>query len=120
MKVKAVSCGALLLFGALSLSAQSPDPQQKAAAAKEAAARNQQALRSYSWITKTDLLLKGEVKNTKIESCQYGPDGKVHKTQLSLARKTRPEGDAGGDVPVASGRNQLRGRDGDVDSGGQD
>jgi hypothetical protein len=27
--------------------------------------------------------LKGEVKNTKIESCQYGPDGKVVKTELS-------------------------------------
>jgi hypothetical protein len=27
--------------------------------------------------------LKGEVKNTKIESCKYGPDGKVQKTELS-------------------------------------
>jgi len=57
--------------------------QQKAAAAKAAAERNQQALRSYSWIAKTELSLKGEVKNTKIESCQYGPDGKVHKTELT-------------------------------------
>ncbi len=83
MRIKAISCGVLMLFGALALAAQSPDLQQKAAAAKEAAARNQQALRSYSWITKTELSLKGEVKNTKIESCQYGPDGKVHKTELS-------------------------------------
>ena len=81
--MRTISCGALVLFGALSLSAQSPESQQKAAAAKEAAARNQQALRSYSWITKTELSLKGEVKNTKIESCQYGPDGKVQKTELS-------------------------------------
>ena len=29
--------------------------QQKLAAAKEAAARNQQALRSYSWLEKTEL-----------------------------------------------------------------
>jgi hypothetical protein len=83
MSIKASSCGILLLFGGLALAAQSPDLQQKAAAAKEAAARNQQALRSYSWIAKTELSLKGEVKNTKIESCQYGPDGKVHKTELS-------------------------------------
>ena len=48
-----------------------------------AAARNQQALRSYSWISKTELSLKGEVKNTKIESCKYGPDGKVMKTELT-------------------------------------
>ncbi len=83
MRIKAISCGLLTLFGALAIAAQSPELQQKAAAAKEAAARNQQALRSYSWITKTELSLKGEVKNTKIESCQYGPDGKVHKTELT-------------------------------------
>ena len=83
MKIKAISLGMLMLFGSMALAAQNPELQQKAAAAKEAAARNQQALRSYSWITKTELSLKGEVKNAKIESCQYGPDGKVHKTELS-------------------------------------
>jgi hypothetical protein len=72
-----------MLTGGLALAAQNPELQQKAAAAKEAAARNQQALRTYSWITKTELSFKGEVKNTKIESCQYGPDGQVHKTELS-------------------------------------
>ena len=56
--------------------------QEKLAAAKQAAAQNQQALRSYTWIEKTELSLKGEVKNTKIESCRYGPDGKVQKTPL--------------------------------------
>src|SRR3990172_7417678 len=73
----------LMAFDGLALATQSPDLQQKAAAAQEGAARNQQALRSYSWITKTELSVKGEVKNTKIESCQYGPDGKVQKTELS-------------------------------------
>jgi hypothetical protein len=85
MKSKGILYGFLALFGCLALAASAlgQDMQQKAAAAKEAAARNQQALRSYSWITKTELSLKGEVKNTKIESCQYGPDGKVHKTELT-------------------------------------
>jgi hypothetical protein len=83
MRIKAILFGIPIVIGALALAAQNPELQQKAAAAKEAAARNQQALRSYSWITKTELSLKGEVKNTKIESCQYGPDGKVHKTALS-------------------------------------
>ena len=58
------------------------DLQQKLAAAKEAAARNQQALRSYSWLEKTELRLKGEVKNTKVDLCKYGPDGKVQKTPV--------------------------------------
>ena len=57
--------------------------QEKLVAAKQAAATNQQALRSYSWIEKTQLSLKGEVKNTKIEQCRYGPDGTVQKTLLS-------------------------------------
>ena len=54
--------------------------QEKLAAAKQAAAQSQQALRSYTWIEKTELSYKGEVKNTKIDSCRYGPDGKVQKT----------------------------------------
>jgi len=78
--------GYALAILALTLAAQSPaeaqDMQQKVAAAKQAAAQNQKALRSYSWIEKTELSLKGEVKNTKVESCQYGPDGSVQKTPI--------------------------------------
>jgi hypothetical protein len=63
-------------------SVQAQDLQQKLAAAKEAAARNQKALRSYSWLEKTALSLKGEVKNEKLDMCRYGPDGKVQKTPV--------------------------------------
>ena len=61
---------------------QAQDLQQKLAAAKQAAALNQKALRSYSWLEKTELSLKGEVKNTKVDMCKYGPDGKVQKTPV--------------------------------------
>jgi hypothetical protein len=90
---KKISKGFLTFAGCLALATVSAgqDVQQKAAAAKEAAARNQQALRSYSWITKTELSLKGDVKNTKIESCQYGPDGKVVKTELSEPPAPQPK-----------------------------
>jgi hypothetical protein len=57
--------------------------QQKVGALKQSIAANQQALRHYSWIQNTQLSLKGEVKNTKIEQCRYAPDGSVQKTQLS-------------------------------------
>ena len=57
--------------------------QQKAGALKESTAQNQAALHHYTWIEKTQLSLKGEVKSTKVESCQYGPDGKVQKTPVS-------------------------------------
>ncbi len=62
---------------------EAQDLQQKVAAVKQAAAQNQQALRSYSWLEKTELSLKGEVKSTKVESCRYGPDGTVQKTPVS-------------------------------------
>jgi hypothetical protein len=58
------------------------DLPQKLAAAKQNAAQNQQALRSYGWIEKVELSLKSEVKNTTVNSCRYGADGKVQKTAV--------------------------------------
>ena len=57
--------------------------KEKVAAFKQSLAENQKALRQYAWTESTQLSLKGEVKNTKVEQCQYGPDGKVQKTLLS-------------------------------------
>jgi hypothetical protein len=71
---------AALMLMTMPLAAQ--DLQQKLAAAKENAALNQQALRSYSWLEKTEISLKGEVKGTKVDMCRYGPDGKVQKTPV--------------------------------------
>jgi hypothetical protein len=75
-----VLAAALLVFVATTAGAQGL--QEKLAAAKQNAAQNQQALRSYGWIEKVELSLKGEVKNTTINSCRYGPDGKVQKTAV--------------------------------------
>ena len=71
---------ALVLLAAGPAAAQ--DVQQKLAAAKEAAARNQQTLRSYSWLEKTELFYKGDLKSTKVEACQYGLDGKLQKAPV--------------------------------------
>jgi hypothetical protein len=57
--------------------------QEKVGAFKQSMAENQKALLHYTWIEDTQLSLKGEVKSTKIESCRYGPDGKVQKTPLT-------------------------------------
>ena len=73
-----VACAVALFVSA----PEGQDLKQNLAAAKQAAALNQQALRSYSWIEKTELSLKGEVKNTKVDMCRYGPDGKVQKTPV--------------------------------------
>jgi hypothetical protein len=65
---------------ALGGSAYAQDLQQKMAAAQQAAAQNQQALRGYSWLETTKMSFKGEVKSTTVKQCRYGPDGKVQKT----------------------------------------
>jgi len=85
MKRTVMGCTLAVVALALAVGrpAEAQDLQQKVAAAKQAAAQNQQALRSYSWVEKTEISLKGEVKNTKIESCRYGSDGKVLKTPMS-------------------------------------
>jgi hypothetical protein len=83
MKTVTVSCAtAGLLALVASLPAAGQDLQQKLAAGKQAAAQNQQALRSYGWVEKVELSLKGEVKATKVSSCRYGPDGQVQKTPV--------------------------------------
>jgi hypothetical protein len=80
------TCGSAFAAVALALAMGTPagaqDLQQKLAAAKQNAAQNQQALRQYGWIEKVELSLKGEVKNTAVDSCRYGADGKVQKTAV--------------------------------------
>jgi hypothetical protein len=78
--ITAVAVTVCTLFTAVPASPQ--ELQQKLAAAKESAARNQQALRAYSWLEKSELSLKGEVKSTRVDMCRYGPDGTVQKTPV--------------------------------------
>ena len=84
--MKRIVTGCALAVAALALVAGRPaeaqDLQQKLAAVKQNTVQNQQALRAYTWIEKVELSLKGEVKNTTVNSCRYGPDGKVQKTAL--------------------------------------
>jgi len=80
MTIRCILAGLALAAVVRPVGAQ--DLQQKLAAVKQSIAANQQALRSYTWLEKTELSLKGEVKATKVDSCRYGPDGKVQKTPV--------------------------------------
>ena len=83
MKRMTVGCAlTALALTALARPAGAQDMQQKLAAVTQSVAATQQALRSYTWLEKTELSLKGEVKSTKVDSCRYGPDGKVQKTPV--------------------------------------
>jgi hypothetical protein len=78
--------------------ADAQDIKQRLAAVKQAAAASQQALRSYSWIEKTEISLKGEVKSTKVDSCRYGPDGTVQKTPVVVPPPPEKKGGLRGKV----------------------
>jgi len=83
MKRMTIGCVlAGIALAALTRPAGAQDLKEKLAAVKQSIAANQQALRSYTWLEKTELSLKGEVKATKVDSCRYGPDGKVQKTPV--------------------------------------
>jgi len=64
--------------------------QQVVAAIKEAMAKNQAALKTYTWTETTKISLKGEVKKQEQNQCQYGPDGKVQKTPIQNAADSQP------------------------------
>jgi hypothetical protein len=102
--MKSIGC---FLFGAalaVSLAAQSPSPQERAAAIKEAAAKNQAALRQYSWVETTEVSLKGEVKKKEQKQCSYGADGKVQKTPVGGAAPAQPAQKGGGGGRRGGGR----------------
>ena len=93
--------------------AQDSAAQGKLAAVKQSMAENAQKLHQYQWIETTQLTLKGDPKPPNQNSCQYGPDGQVHKTPIGpppeqpsggrlkkkmIAKKTEEMHDYMGDV----------------------
>jgi hypothetical protein len=61
---------------------------QKLATVKESVARNQAALREYSWIERAVISVKGDVTRTEVSNCRYGLDGQVQKTPISASAET--------------------------------
>jgi hypothetical protein len=51
---------------------------------------NAQALRTYSWKSRTELKLKGESKNIKLEQVRYDLNGKVQKVPLAATPQAAP------------------------------
>ncbi|MGH9901896.1 MAG: hypothetical protein ACRD68_08815, partial [Pyrinomonadaceae bacterium] len=75
--------GAVVVLTCLALcsAALAQDKQRFAEAQKQ----NQGALRSYTWKSRTELKLKGETKNVKLEQVRYDLDGQLQKTPLGGA-----------------------------------
>ena len=82
-----------LVAGALpipSVNAQNPELQQRVAEIKEAAAKNKQALASYSWNEVVTISLKGEQKKQEHFQVRLGPDGKPQKTSSDPPAEAAP------------------------------
>ncbi len=82
---------ALLCTVALPLAAVAQPDEGPFAAVKAAAERNQAQLHKYSWVATTTVTYNGEVKDTKVESVSYGPDGQ-QKNVLSNVQAPKPPG----------------------------
>jgi len=59
------------------------DPQQLKQQFAEAQQQNKEALRAYTWQSRTEIKLKGESKNVKVEQVRYDLDGALQKTPIA-------------------------------------
>ena len=57
---------------------------------------NAQALRQYSWKSRTEIKLKGESKNVKLEQVRYDANGKLQKTPIGSPPAAAPPPAQGG------------------------
>jgi hypothetical protein len=57
---------------------------------------NAQALRQYTWKSRTEIKLKGESKNVKLEQVRYDLDGKLQKTPIGGTPQAAPSPQQGG------------------------
>jgi hypothetical protein len=70
------------LIACVPVLAQDSGVQDRLAMVKMAMAQNAQKLHQYQWIETTQVTLNGEPKPPRQDSCQYDPDGTVHKTRI--------------------------------------
>jgi hypothetical protein len=80
----------LIALGSALVLAQDPPPFAESQKA------NSQALRQYSWKSRTEIKLKGESKNVKLEQVRYDLDGKLQKTPMGGPPPAAPAPAQGG------------------------
>ena len=62
---------------------------QKLATVKESVARNQAALREFTWTERTVTSVKGEVRKTEVATCHYRPDDQLERIPVSESAQSR-------------------------------
>ena len=60
-----------------------PAPTSMALRITEARQANAALMRQYSWTSRTEVIDQGQVKDTRIDKVNYGPDGQLQRTVLN-------------------------------------
>ena len=92
--IRSWQIAALVMSGSLGASLQvayAQDKQQFAQAQRE----NKEALAHYTWKSRTELVMKSESKNVKLEQVRYDLDGKLQKTDIGGAPQEQPSQQTG-------------------------
>jgi hypothetical protein len=79
-----VTVVAIVLGWAHTIAAQTtPTPTTMAVRITEARQANAALMRQYSWTSRTEVIDQGQVKDTRIDKINYGPDGQLQRTVLN-------------------------------------
>jgi len=92
----------VVLFLSVALIAQD---KEKFAQAQQ---QNKEALKQYTWKSRTELKMKGESKNVTLEQVRYDLDGKLQKTPLTGGAEQQAQEKGGGRRGRRGGR--LKGK----------
>src|SRR6187399_587022 len=74
---------------------QSTQVAERAAAAKDVMAKNQETLRRYAWLETVTVSVKGDAKTQEQRSCSYAPDGTIKRETLPGPATTARQASAG-------------------------
>jgi hypothetical protein len=89
-----------VLASGLAIAAGTQDKEKFAQAQKQ----NSEALKQYTWKSRTEIKMKGESKNVKLEQIRYDIDGKLEKTSIGGSPEQQPQEES------KAGRRGRRGR----------
>ena len=73
-----------LMFGpAVSSNAEPPDKGTLATEIAEGRKQNHMMMREYTWNTRTEVKIDGEVKSLKVDLVRFTPEGEIQRTKIS-------------------------------------
>jgi hypothetical protein len=75
--------GAIVLGLSAVAAQEAPDKGTLATQIAEGRKQNQMMLRDYTWNTRTEVKIDGEVKSVKVDLVRYTTDGELQKTKIS-------------------------------------